>query len=167
MYLLLLFACAPKGEVDTGDPPDLATTTPPACDTVPPVIESLTASNGGIIDDPDGGTQPSIRIAADISDEDGNIDTFRAQFWSAAGTDPPSLAGTPAEFTHAYEGATECHLFSGGFSVNFGVTDTDYGFNTVWTFAMVALDHDGRTSEPAYVTGTTPMEDGTDGTAVP
>ena len=159
MLLSLLLAC--KGGVeDTNTAPPLRTDDTEVCAGADPVIEGVTLSNGGVVDF-EGVDYPTIRIAADTTDEDGNLNYVTMELWYSEFGDPNTDAEAQSGKTFSID-PTECGVEAYVFALNLQV-GTGLQYNTEYTIAVRITDEQGEVSNIAQATGYTPKQDGSDG----
>jgi len=168
MLVAILIACTPTDEKDTGEPPPLALDDTGGCSSVPPVVDSFTIGNGGLITG-DSGEQPSVLLAIQFHDDDMDADYINLSYWWDETVDGTvDTSGAPAMESGAFkfdQDGEPCRVSGGTFEQRIGVTGNPFTANTRYDFAVTVTDHGGLTSDPAFATGVTPKEDGSDGDA--
>ena len=160
MLLSLLLAC--KGGVeDTNDAPPLRNDdTAPECKGADPVIQGVSLSNGGIVDF-EGTDYPTIRIAADTTDADGNLNYVTMELWYSEFGAPNTDAASQTDKTFSID-PTECAVDAYVFALNLQV-GTGLAYGTEYTIAVRVTDAKGEVSNISQATGFTPKQDGSDG----
>ena len=163
---LVALACAPDtkekdshGTLSSGD------SGPVECFGTPPEIESLIVTEGQPYTPTDGGeTVPTIKLSTTYSDEDGDANVVRLDFWWDTTLDgtvdtsvEPNQATEPTALKDSDGNVVEdCYGHAGTFNSGLGVTGGDLDYETTYDFAVILYDKSDTASEPAFASGTTP-----------
>ncbi len=160
MLLTLMLAC--KGEPeDTNEPPPIRNDdTAPECAGADPAVSQVLLSNGGIVDF-EGTDWPTIKISADTTDADGNLNYATMDVWFSEFGEPSTDGSAALDKTFSVDD-TECGVEANVFDLLVQVGQ-GLQYNTEYTFAVRITDQKGELSNIAMATGYTPKEDGSDG----
>lgn len=168
MWFALWLACTGKDEDTNNAPPLALDDTATACTSVPPEIDDISTRNGGQITGEGGDPDWSIRVDVHFVDMDMDVDVADIHYWWDATVDGTVDTSGAANYeTGPFKIDTDgepCRVSGGSYGTLFGVRGR-YDYNTVYDFAITVTDAHGLESEPAFVTGVTPKEDGSDGDA--
>lgn len=158
--LLLLMAC--KGDVvDTNTAPPLRNDdTAPECAGNDPVIDGVAVSNGGVVDF-EGTDYPTVRISADTSDADANLNYVTMDVWFSEFGEPNTDGSAQVDKTFSID-TTDCSVDAYVFDLNIQVGG-GLQYDTEYTFAVRITDAQGEVSNIVSGTGYTPKSDGSDG----
>jgi len=162
-----LVGCTGKIPEDSNDPPALTTEDTGECNLHAPVITNVEVTNGGMSTF-DNGTFPTIGLAMEVDDDDGDLDILGMFVWFDDVVDGAvDQSGEPAFDAPAYlfQDAEPCGKFSAGLTLKPAVTSGTLDYSTRYEFAVVAEDHHAVRSTPYIVDGVTPNMDGSDGSA--
>ena len=165
--LSLLLACAGEDKEEDSPPPlgEHESEDGETCGGTPPVIESVTCSNGGIQDHPDEGPTPTLIINTHVIDEDEDLNVYRQllQFDDV-------LDSSLSSDAHSLEsqGVTDDDECGAG-DVDLGLTlfllggPPEYG--KTYEFYVTVTDASNISSEAYRIECAIPNADGTDADA--
>ncbi len=166
MWLVLLLACTGKEEDSNNAPPLLLDDTGDACTSVPPEIDTIRVSNGGEITGEGGNPDWSIRVDIHFVDQDMDVDVADIHYWWDDTVDGVvDTSGNPDVATGPFKIDSDgepCLVSGGSFGQLLGISGR-FSYNTWYDFGVTVTDAHGLTSEPAFASGVTPKEDGSDG----
>ena len=163
--LCFLLACSGEEKVEDSPPPlgDHESDDTDTCGGQPPVIQSVTCSNGGIQDHPDEGPTPTLIFNTHVIDADEDLNVYRQTLQFDDVLDQ-SLS-TDAEILES-QGVTDDDECGAG-DVDLGLTLFLLGgppeFGETYEFYVTVTDAANITSEAFRVECTVPNADGTDG----
>ncbi len=163
--VLLTLGC--PAEVDEGDPPPIPKggdtgDTAAVCSGTPPVITSLSAYADGLHELEQGQSYPTMIFEIQADDDDGDLNFVTYQAWWDDDMDGTVDTSGSAKITgQATISSTRCASFTMDLDLSLA-SQGDPAYNVWYDFAVVIGDEAGLLSEPAYVQGAMPKEDGSD-----
>ncbi len=165
---LVLFTLACQPPVEEGEPPPIPKggdtgDTAAECSGTAPVITSLEAIPDGLRKHEQGQVSyPAMIFEIEADDEDGDLSFVSYQVWWDDDMDgTTSTSASPKITGQATIESTRCDSFSVGLNLSLA-SQGDPAYNTWYDFAVVISDEAELASEPAYVQGAMPKEDGSD-----
>lgn len=160
LVMMLAFGCtgaADKENTDDSAPPiNQDDTAPTTCDGTNPEIADLIIEDGGVHDF-EGEDSPTLKVAAETNDDDGDLHRINMTLWwddTVDGTVDTSGAGSEAGWYEMNE--TPCGTFTATYGVLFEVDGTRFAYETAYEFAAKVMDDAGLESEIVIDSGTTP-----------
>lgn len=166
VLIALSVGCKEEKTEETAPPLDtLAHDTVDYCPPgVPPVISEVLVENGGLADF-DGETLPTVLVSAVVSDEDGDISSYKLDIWYDDTVDGSVEQGS----TNTFQGLGtlkdgECTAPAGTVGLQVGLSpDATIAFNTLYEWGAIVTDDNLLSSEMVTGSGYTPTESGEDG----
>lgn len=141
---------------DSAPPINQDDTAPTVCDGTAPTITDLIIEDGGVRDF-EGEDAPSLKVAAETSDDDGDLHRMNMTVWwddVVDGVVDTSGTGTEAGWYAMNE--DECATYEATYGILFEVDGSRFEYETAYEFAAIVYDDAGLVSEQVIDSGTTP-----------
>ncbi len=128
-----------------------------------PVIVSMSCENMGL-QASDSGDYPMLRMSLEVTDADGDLDSYTAEIYFDETIDGSVLAdSSPFDPVAGTTSEAVCNTTSADLNLGMLSTGGNPAFDTEYEWSVIVSDAAGLASAPFVLTCFTPKADGTDG----